>query len=97
MEVRLSALRALSGSDKGFADYALTLLKRKDLDPEVRAWCIHRFIGFANYNRISPSQRKDFLAMLETLTAPSVAVPASVRQSATEALAYVKDSKSFGE
>ena len=97
MEVRLSALRALSGSDKGFADYALTLLKRKDLDPEVRAWCIHRFIGFANYNRISPSQRKDFLAILETLTAPSAAVPASVRQSATEALAYVKDSKSFGE
>jgi HEAT repeat protein len=97
MEVRLSALRALSGSDKGFADYALSLLRRKDLDPEVRTWCIHRFVGFANYNRISPSQKNNFLAMLETLTAPSAAVPASVKQSADEALAYVRDSKSFGE
>jgi hypothetical protein len=97
MEVRLSALRALSGSDKGFADYALTLLRQKDLDPEVRSWCIHRFVGFANYNRISPAQKQNFLSMLETLTAPSASVTVSVRQSAMEALAYIRDSKSFGE
>lgn len=97
MEVRLSALRALSGSDKGFADYALTLLKRKDLDPEVRKWGIHRFVGFANYNRITPSQKKDFLAMLDALATSGATVSESVALSAKEALAYVRESKSFGE
>ncbi|MGH7232504.1 MAG: hypothetical protein ACREJU_14260 [Nitrospiraceae bacterium] len=89
-EVRLAALRGLSGSDPAFPSYALEIMKDAAEEDDIRKAAINRFVGFMNYHTVSKNHHIEFRKVIREIAVKEGTGPGTLGEVAQQVSSYIQ-------